>query len=125
MIVADESVDFGIVKLLRAESINVLAIAEEHSGITDFKVLEFAVKRNALLITEDKDFGELAFRLKYKHKGILLIRLSDIPRKERIKTVQEIILEHAEKLKGNFSVLNSQGLRIKAGNTSTNQDEQY
>ena len=121
-IVADESVDYGIVKLLRAEKLNVLAISEEHSGITDFEVLEFAVKRNALLITEDKDFGELAFRLKYQHKGILLIRLSDIPRKDRIKTTLEIILEHAERLKGNFSVLNSQGLRIKKGNKSTNEN---
>jgi len=120
-IVADESVDFGIVKLLRADKLNILAISEEHSGITDLEVLKFAVKRNAILITEDKDFGELAFRLKYKHKGILLIRLSDIPRKERIKTASEIIKEHVEKLKGNFSVLNSHGLRIKTGNY-TNED---
>ncbi len=121
-IVADESVDFGIVKLLRAEKLNILAISEEQSGITDSEVLEFAVKRNALLITEDKDFGELAFRLKFKHKGILLIRLSDLPRKERIKTAFEIIREHADKLINNFSVLNSQGLRIKAGNAINTED---
>jgi len=70
-LVADESVDFGIVKLLRTENFSVLSISEKHSGITDFEVLEIAVKNDALLITEDKDFGELAFRLKYKHKGIL------------------------------------------------------
>lgn len=99
-----------------------MAISEEQSGITDSEVLEFAVKRNALLITEDKDFGELAFRLKFKHKGILLIRLSDLPRNERIKTAFEIIREHADKLINNFSFLNSQGLRIKAGNAINTED---
>jgi len=33
-----------------------------------------------LLITEDKDFGELTFRLRLNHCGVLLIRLSDLPR---------------------------------------------
>jgi len=122
-IVADESVDFGIVKLLRTENFSVLSIAEKYNGITDLEVLEIAVKKDALLITEDKDFGELAFRLKYKHTGILLIRLSGLPRKERIRTAFEIIKEHAGKLKDNFSVLNVQGLRIKQSGKNTGEDQ--
>lgn len=73
----------------------MFSILEECNGISDLNVLEIAVKNDALLITEDKDFGELAFRLKYQHKGILLIRLSDLPRKDRLKAAVEIIYEHA------------------------------
>lgn len=118
-LVADESVDFGIIKGLRQKGINVFSIAEKCGGIKDTEVLDLAVKNNALLITEDKDFGELAFRLKFQHKGILLIRLNDLLRKERLLLAIETISSHLHKLEGNFSVLTKNGLRIKILNKKT------
>jgi len=50
-IVADESVDFGIILLLRQKGISVLSIAEESFGIKDEEVLAIAVKKQCLLIT--------------------------------------------------------------------------
>ena len=72
-LVADESVDFGIIKLLRENKIEVLSIAHQKKGISDIEVLNIANENKCLLITEDKDFGELTHRLKLKHYGILLI----------------------------------------------------
>ena len=118
-LVADESVDSGITEGLRKKGINVFSIAEEAGGIKDTEVLELAVKNNALLITEDKDFGELAFRLKFQHKGILLIRLSEVPRNERLSLAVETVFSNLNKLKGNFSVLTKNGLRIKILNKKT------
>lgn len=112
-LVADESVDSRIIKGLRQNNINVFSVAEECWGISDSDVLKLSVQNNCLLITEDKDFGELAFRLKFQHKGILLIRLSDLPRRERILLAVETISLHFNKLNGNFSVLTKNGLRIK------------
>lgn len=82
-------------------------------GIKDTEVLELAVKNNAVLITEDKDFDKLAFRLKFQHNGILLIRLSDLPRKERLLLAVNTICKNMDKLNDNFSVLSKNGLRIK------------
>jgi len=59
-IVADDNNDFELIKQLRQKNLNVLSIQEENSGINDINVLDFAFQCNALLITEDKDFGELA-----------------------------------------------------------------
>ncbi len=112
-LVADESVDFGIVKGLRQKGIVVFYIPEGHGGISDSEVLRIAVDKDCLLITEDKDFGELAFRLKFPHKGILLIRLSDLPRKERLDVAVKTTSEHLRKLKNTFSVLTKNGLRVK------------
>jgi predicted nuclease of predicted toxin-antitoxin system len=69
-IVADESVDFGIILLLRQKGITVLSIAEESFGIKDEEVLAIAVKNKCMLITEDKDFGELTYRLKLEHTDL-------------------------------------------------------
>jgi len=116
-LVADESVDFGIIHRLRQMGIDVVSVSENSSGIKDSEVLKIAAEKQCLLVTEDKDFGELIYRLKLVHSGILLIRLNDIPRKERIEFVAEIIEKHFDKLQGNFSVLSKSGLRIKTTNS--------
>ena len=115
-LVANESVDSGIISRLRQLGIGVVSISETSSGIKDSEVLKIAAENKCLLITEDKDFGELAYRLKLVHRGILLIRLSDIPRKERIAIVTDTIEKHFEKLQRNFSAISKSGLRIKNAN---------
>ena len=116
-LVADESVDFGIISQLRRIGITVVSISEDCPGIKDTEVLKIAADRQCLLITEDKDFGELTYRLKLVNSGILLIRLSDMARKERIKLVTAIVEKNFDKLNRNFSVLTKNGLRIKTAHT--------
>ena len=112
-LVVDESVDALIIKGLRQNGIRVYSISEECSGISDTEVLNIAVANNCLLITEDKDFGELAFRLRFNHKGILLIRLTELKRNERIELTVDTLTKHRHLLYLKFSVLTQNGLRIK------------
>ena len=112
-LLANDSVDFGIVIRLRNEGFEVVSIAELNSGISDVDVLKIATERKLLLITEDKDFGELPHRLKHNHFGVLLIRLSEMKRKERIELAAETIQKHFLELQNNFSVLTPTHIRIK------------
>ena len=77
-IVADESVDFRIVIQVREKGIHVYSVLEELTSAKDEIVLKTAFDNNALLLTEDKDFGELVFRLQMPHSGILLIKIADL-----------------------------------------------
>ena len=61
-LVADESVDGPSVERLRQDGHAVFYIAELDPGIDDDAVLDEANRSGALLITSDKDFGELVFR---------------------------------------------------------------
>jgi predicted nuclease of predicted toxin-antitoxin system len=115
-LLADESLDFGIISELRQKGIVVVSVLEDFSGSKDTEVLKIARDNQYLLITEDKDFGELTFRLKLVHCGIMLIRLNDMPRNERIQLTTEIIEKYYDKMKYNFSVLTTNGLRIKTHN---------
>jgi len=63
-IIADESVDGRIIDRLRKNNFLVYSIAEQKPSVQDSVVLNLAFHNNALLITEDKDFGDLIFRLK-------------------------------------------------------------
>ena len=46
-------------------------------GLDDSDVLSLAVEDDRILITADKDFGEMVFRERRLHKGIILLRLAD------------------------------------------------
>ena len=112
-LVADESVDGPIVERLRADGHSVLFVAESFAGSSDPDVLAIARERNALLLTADKDFGELVFRLNEAHAGVLLIRLAGIDSNSKAELTSAVIAGHGEELSNQFSVLNRQGLRIR------------
>ena len=111
--VADENFDFTVVKQLRESGFSVLAIAESFSSVPDAQVLQIAVDRNAILLTEDKDFGELVHRLRMSHCGILLIRLLKISSLEKLRRVCEVIEKQGIELINSFSMLSNEQLRIR------------
>jgi len=113
LIVADESVDFAIIQLLIDEGYEVCAIVREYAGWSDSQVLAFAYAQNAYLITEDKDFGELTYRLRRPSHGILLIRLIDESSEEKAALTLSVIQTESARLLNAFSVLEAHKLRIK------------
>ena len=58
---ADESCDFAVVKALRAPGHDVTAVVEISLRAKDPAVLALARSEARVLLTEDKDFGLLAF----------------------------------------------------------------
>jgi len=112
--VADESVDFPIVIALRLlGGHNVIDIASVAPRSDDAEVLRRAREIDAVLITGDKDFGELIYRQRLHSSGILLLRLSGLPRVAKINAVFEAIQQHGQRLKGAFAVLSPGLLRIR------------
>ena len=72
---SDECVDAGLVGRLRAAGHNVIYVAEIASGSTDIEVIRRARVEGRLLLTEDKDFGELVFRAGMPVSGVVLLRV--------------------------------------------------
>lgn len=112
-ILADESVDYRIIYYLRLQSFSVFAVIDNDAAISDSEVLKKANEQNALLITEDKDFGELVFRLKLKHKGIILLRFRHSTIEDQNEKVLETLQKYYQQLLNNFSVLSDKRLRIR------------
>ena len=57
----DESCDFAAVIALRNAGYDVSAIAEHQAGADDETVLNLSRAEQRVLVTEDKDFGLLAY----------------------------------------------------------------
>jgi len=112
-LVADESVEGPTVYALRDAGHAVLFIAETSPGIEDSEVLEIARREQAVLLTADKDFGELVFRNREPHCGVLLIRsLEDDPDENAVNALAAV-RQHGSELVGRFSVLAGGALRIR------------
>lgn len=110
---ADENVDRRIADCLRSMGHNVEYVAEKDAGISDDEVLKMANEKNALLLTSDKDFGELVFRQRRVTSGVVLIRLAGLSPTRKAKIVASAIKKHGAELKEAFSVITPSSIRIR------------
>src|SRR5437016_13515600 len=104
-LLADESVDRQIVERLRQNDHDVAYIAEMEPGISDEIVLQRANQNEAILVTADKDFGELTFRQKLIHHGVVLIRLSGLSNQVKADIVADALRERGAQFMSAFSVI--------------------
>jgi predicted nuclease of predicted toxin-antitoxin system len=111
--VADENLDHSVIQRLREAGHDVISVSEMEPGIPDEAVLEAANSRSALLITEDKDFGELVFRRALVHQGVILLRLAGLPVMEKADLLIATLAEHETELCESFAVVTPKTIRIR------------
>ena len=111
--IADECIDRQIIDLLRKIGYEILYVTEIEPGISDKKVLDIANRESAVLITADKDFGELVFRQNKITSGIILIRLTGLQPDVKAAITASAIKEHREEIWNNFMVITSETVRIR------------
>jgi predicted nuclease of predicted toxin-antitoxin system len=112
-ILADEGIDAPIVDRLREEGHQVIYVAELDPGVDDGTILDLARRQGALLLTFDKDFGELIFRQRRAPSGVLLLRLAGLSAHTKCELVTATLSDHAQELIGAFSVLTPGQLRLR------------
>lgn len=111
--VADESVDYALVLQLRRLGHEIFSVSELSPSIPDEQVLKLANKHKAILITADKDFGELVFRQKLAATGVVLVRVFGLPEKFKLSIVIHAISQSIKKMPRHFTVINPGQVRIR------------
>ena len=112
-LVADEGVDRPVVERLRQDGHDVVYVAELSPSIPDEAVLQQANARSAVLVTADKDFGELVFRQGLVHSGVVLLRLAGLTNTAKAEAVAEVCRNRTAELIGAFSVVSPGQVRIR------------
>lgn len=91
-------------------------VAEMNPGISDDSVLALARRRDVILLTADKDFGEMIFRQRLISSGVVLIRLAGLSPESKARTVSSAISGHASELgPETFAVVTPGAVRIRRG----------
>ena len=98
---------------LVSRGLDTVAVRDLNPRMTDAAILALAVQEQRLVITMDKDFGEMAFRSRQPHAGVLLLRLGHAPSDEKVLVVQRIFTSYVDALPGSFCVYYKGRLRIR------------
>jgi predicted nuclease of predicted toxin-antitoxin system len=109
---ADESCDFAVVTALRAAGHHVTAVVEINRGAEDVVVLGLARSEARVLLTEDKDFGQLAYAGGHETAGVLLIRVPGNARRSLGEAVVQVVTELGERISGAFVVIEPGRARV-------------
>ncbi|MFN2291110.1 MAG: DUF5615 family PIN-like protein [Anaerolineae bacterium] len=111
-ILANENFPGDAIAKLRQGGHDVSWVRTDTPGISDEQVLKRAEVENRVLITFDKDFGELAFRARLPaSSGIVLFRIS-APSSAHVAQVAMAALDSRSDWAGHFSVVEDTRIRM-------------
>ena len=111
---ADESCDYAVIPALRSAGHDVVAIADAYAQAPDIEVAALAVSDGRVLLTEDKDFGQLVFAYGEPSLGVVLLRYSAKVRGAMSGDVVELAAEHGHRLAGSFVVVTPAQIRFRS-----------
>ncbi len=110
-------VDVGVGKIveewLKDNGYDVKSIRDINPRMEDREILKIAVDEDRMIITMDKDFGELVYKSGLLHSGVLILRLEDARANEKVSIVKEIVHKYGVKMQHRFCVFQNGRLRIR------------
>ena len=111
-ILANENFPADAVEALRNSGHDVTWVRTDCPGVSDQEVLRRAAAEERVLVTFDKDFGELAMRNRLPAaSGIILLRITATTASELALLVADI-LENRNDWHGHFSVISRNHVRM-------------
>jgi predicted nuclease of predicted toxin-antitoxin system len=111
----DQSVDARLVAWLTARGHDTKRIGRDYPhGLPDREVLTIAQMESRILITDDRDFGELVFRHRQPHTGIIYLRLASYSFVLTTARLEEVLTNHASQL-DRFLVVTPASVRERKG----------
>ena len=110
-------VDVGVGKsiedFLSQSGYDTKAVRKIDPCLEDKKIIRIATSENRMVITMDKDFGELVYHSGMPHSGVLLLRLEDAVGSMKLQVVKHIIEKYSHQIKNCFCVFQNDRFRIK------------
>jgi len=112
-ILVDQNIPRSVVETLREEGHDTVWVQETYPGEDDRTLLSRAVEERRVVLTFDKDFGELAFRTGLPAScGIILVRVTPVAP----ATIADLIartLGVRDDWSGHFSVIEDTRVRMR------------
>ncbi len=100
----DENIGKRVGLFLQGLDHAAFRVKEINPGVDDYEVLHLAISNDAILVTADKDFGELIFKEHQRHVGVILLRLNNQTSTNKIKALVATLTKYP-KLGNKFFVV--------------------
>lgn len=109
----DVGVGKNIENYLKTQKYDSKNVRDIDSRMPDEDIIRLAASEDRMVITMDKDFGELVYHSEMEHCGVLLLRLEDAAGAEKLEVVNYILSNYSDKIKNNFCVYQNHRFRIR------------
>ena len=111
-VLADENIPREAIKLLREAGFDVRSAAEDMPGAADATILDLSRSEKRLLLTFDRDFGELIFRRKHSPPpAVVYMRFVPATPAEPAFVLRSLLQHGDIKLEGHFTVVTRDQVR--------------
>jgi predicted nuclease of predicted toxin-antitoxin system len=108
----DEGLPHRLAAFLVSEGHDVATCGKDLPfALVDGAILASAYRSSRILLTHDKDFGDLVFRDRHPHRGIILFRLGRVSTASLIASLQQVLSEFEGRL-DEFIVVSPRGIRV-------------
>jgi len=115
-LIFDESVDARIIESIVPEYPGSLSITKSFPGIPDEEIIPIVVRHNAILITEDKDFGEWVFSHGRTIPAVILLRYHHTELMSIVGALRHTLNKDLARLRGQFVVIAPKRVRYREMN---------
>jgi predicted nuclease of predicted toxin-antitoxin system len=109
----DVGVGRQVEQYLLGKKFDVKAVRLMDQCMPDQEIIRLAALEKRIVITMDKDFGELVYHSGMDHRGILLLRLENATGSEKQRVIEKILEDHADKLVDSFCVYQNEKFRSR------------
>ncbi len=111
-LLANENFPYKSIYYLKEKGYDVLSIGMDNPSITDSEVMTIAINEERIIMTFDRDYGELIFHHNYKpEKGVIYLRLDEYQPQEPGVIIEEIINNKEIDLTRALTVVDKNGIR--------------
>jgi predicted nuclease of predicted toxin-antitoxin system len=116
----DQSTETRIATFLSSEGHDAKRVGRDYPpGLPDDQVLAIARSEQRILITNDRDFGELIFRRRLPHAGVILLRFDPAtPVANKVAALSRLLITHADRL-DQFIVVTARSVRVRSTDLSS------
>src|SRR3989304_10074734 len=110
--IADVNIEKPIVDYLLENGYNVKWVADYDCKMNDEGLIKIANTEKRIIITNDKDFGELIFLQKKVSIGVILLRVKGQISQDKIKLIGKLLRDYSNKLLNHFVVITKKRIRF-------------
>ena len=110
----DVNVGQAIEEVFTEKKYDIKCVNKLDPTISDIEILKIALSEKRIIVTLDKDFGELIFNSGHPHAGVLFLRIEDATILERKKIITYILDNFYSQLQNNFCIYKKGNFRIRS-----------
>jgi len=111
-LLANENFPKASVLFLRELGYDITSIGEDNPSVSDDSVMTIAQQEQRLILTFDRDYGELIFKYNYKpEQGVLYLRLTDYSPEDPGRIVHELLSANKLEIARRLTVFDGSTIR--------------